>query len=159
METTQRLYRSSTNKVIGGVSAGLGDYFDLDPVLVRVLFVLLALFGGGGVFIYIVLWIVIPLNVADPRHAYRHASAHYQKVEDAEVVGDNTTNTIRTSRQSNTGLIAGIILIFIGGLFLVDRLMPMVHITSLWPLIFVALGVALIKPELFKTSKNHNHEI
>jgi len=159
METTQRLYRSSTNKVIGGVSAGLGDYFDLDPVLVRVLFVLLALFGGGGVFIYIVLWIVIPLNVSDPLCGYCHVSSQYQRAEEAKVVGDNPPKMARTTRQSNTGLVAGIILIFIGGLFLIDRLMPMFHVTSLWPLIFVALGVALIKPELFKTSKNHSHEI
>jgi len=159
METSKRLYRSSTNKVIGGVAAGLGDYFIIDPVLVRVLFVLLAMFGGGGVLIYIVLWIVIPLQISRPRDSYKHASTHYQTDERAEVIDDDDTSSKATARQSNTGLIAGIVLIFIGGLFLIDRLMPMYHVTSLWPLILVALGVALIKPELFKTTKNHNNEI
>jgi len=160
METTKRLYRSSSNKVIGGVAAGLADYFMIDPVLARVLFVLLAMFGGGGVLIYIVLWIIIPLQVDKARDMYSHASTHYKSpVEDAEVVDDYTSETILPKRQSNTGLIAGVVLIFIGGLFLIDRLLPMYQVTSLWPLILVAFGVILIKPELFKTTKNQNHEI
>lgn len=162
METSKRLYRSSTNKVIGGVAAGLGDYFIIDPVLVRVLFVLLAMFGGGGVLIYIVLWIVIPLQISNPRQSYSHASTHYKTPEDAEIIDDEKNNAFQApvqTRQSNTGLIAGIVLIFIGGLFLLDRLMPMYQVIDLWPLILVALGVALIKPDLFKTTKNQNNEI
>lgn len=48
------------NSVIGGVSSGLGYYWNIDPVLIRILFVILVLFGGGGVLIYVILWIVIP---------------------------------------------------------------------------------------------------
>ena len=46
----KRFYRSTTDRVIGGVAAGLAEYFSLDPVLIRLLFVIFALFGGGGVF-------------------------------------------------------------------------------------------------------------
>lgn len=162
METSKRLYRSTTNKVIGGVASGLGDYFIIDPVLVRVLFVLLAMFGGGGVLIYIVLWIVIPLKINNPRQTHYHASTHYQSPEEAEIVEEEPSSNNKQSvstRQSNTGLIAGIVLIFIGGLFLIDRLMPMYNVTDFWPLVLVALGVALIKPDLFKTTKNQNNEI
>jgi len=60
METTKRLYRPSNNRRIGGVAAGLGEYFNLDPILVRILFVLLSLGGGPGILLYIVLWIVMP---------------------------------------------------------------------------------------------------
>ncbi len=60
METTKRLYRSRTNRKIEGVCGGLGEYFNVDPTLVRVLFALMALAGGPGVVIYIVLWMVIP---------------------------------------------------------------------------------------------------
>lgn len=56
----KRLYRSESDKVIAGVCAGLAQYFDIDPVLVRVAFVLLALLGGPGILLYIILWIVIP---------------------------------------------------------------------------------------------------
>jgi phage shock protein C len=54
------LLRSSKNKVIAGVCGGLGEYFELDPVLFRLLFVAVTLLGGSGVLIYIILWLVIP---------------------------------------------------------------------------------------------------
>lgn len=56
----KRLYRSYTDKMLGGVCGGLGEYFDIDPVIIRVLFVIAVLFGGGGILAYIILWIVIP---------------------------------------------------------------------------------------------------
>jgi len=52
----------SEDRMIAGVAGGLADYFDTDPTLIRILFVLLTLLGGGGlgILIYIVLWIVMP---------------------------------------------------------------------------------------------------
>ena len=58
MQSSQ-LFRSKTDRVFGGVAGGLAKYFNTDPLLLRILFVLLAIFGGGGVIIYIVLWIAI----------------------------------------------------------------------------------------------------
>lgn len=56
----KRLTRSTTDRMVAGVAGGLAEYFNIDPTLVRVLFVLLALAGGPGLLIYIVLWIVMP---------------------------------------------------------------------------------------------------
>ena len=56
--------RSSTDKKIGGVCAGLADYFDLDPTLVRIVWLLAVLFAGTGGLIYIILWIALPLAPA-----------------------------------------------------------------------------------------------
>ncbi len=58
----RRLYRSRADKMIAGVCAGIARYFDLDPVLVRVLWVLCVLFGGTGLLLYVILWIVMPLE-------------------------------------------------------------------------------------------------
>src|SRR5689334_17891179 len=55
-----KLYRSSTDHMIAGVCGGLGAYFALDPVLIRLFFVLLTIGGGSGVLIYLLLWILIP---------------------------------------------------------------------------------------------------
>jgi phage shock protein C len=55
----KRLLRSNTNRVIGGVCGGIGDYFTIDPVLARVIFVLTAIFGAGFL-VYIILWIMMP---------------------------------------------------------------------------------------------------
>jgi phage shock protein C len=57
----KRLMRSSTDKKIAGVCAGLADYFDLDPTIIRICWLLAVFLGGTGVLAYIVLWIVLPL--------------------------------------------------------------------------------------------------
>nr|MBN1228681.1 PspC domain-containing protein [Anaerolineae bacterium] len=56
----KKLVRLMSDKVIAGVCAGLGAYFNLDTVLVRIIMVLLALAGGPGILLYIILWIVMP---------------------------------------------------------------------------------------------------
>lgn len=56
----RRLYRDEANGSVGGVCAGLGWFFGIDPVLVRIAFVLLVILGGSGILLYIILWIVIP---------------------------------------------------------------------------------------------------
>lgn len=56
----KRLYRSNTEKMIGGVCGGLAEALDLDPTIVRVVFVLLALLGGHGILLYLILWLVMP---------------------------------------------------------------------------------------------------
>lgn len=58
----KKLYRSQTDKMLGGVAGGLGDYLDIDSTLIRLAFVLLFLAGGHGLLIYLVLWLVVPLN-------------------------------------------------------------------------------------------------
>lgn len=57
---SKRLYRSVQNRKIAGVCAGLADYFDIDPTIVRLLLVVFFLMGGAGVIAYIIAWIVVP---------------------------------------------------------------------------------------------------
>ena len=57
---TKKLYRDSDNSVISGVCGGLGAYFNVDPVLFRVLFLLALIFTGAGLLIYVILWIIMP---------------------------------------------------------------------------------------------------
>lgn len=59
-ESSKRLYRDTDEGMVGGVSAGLAHYFGIDPVLIRVLWIVLVLVGGSGVLIYIIAWIAIP---------------------------------------------------------------------------------------------------
>ena len=56
----KRLVRSTADRMVAGVCAGLAEYFGIDPVLMRLLFVVLALAGGPGILIYILLWIIMP---------------------------------------------------------------------------------------------------
>ena len=58
--TNKKLYRSKENRVIGGICGGIGEYFDIDPTIIRVIFVLMAIARGGGICLYIVLLFIIP---------------------------------------------------------------------------------------------------
>ncbi len=60
----KKLVRSTTDKMLAGVCAGVAKYFDIDTTLVRILFVIFALAGGPGLLAYIVLWLVMPEDTA-----------------------------------------------------------------------------------------------
>jgi phage shock protein C len=54
------LYRSRQNRMIAGVCGGLGEYFNVDPTIVRLIFVLVGLLGGPGLILYIIMAIIVP---------------------------------------------------------------------------------------------------
>ena len=62
---TKRLYKSSTNRVLCGVCGGIGEYFDIDPTIIRLLCLLLVCGVGSGLLIYIVAAVIIP---EEPKH-------------------------------------------------------------------------------------------
>ena len=56
----KRVYRSRKDRILGGICGGMGDYFNIDPVLVRVAWLVLFFAGGVGLLAYIISWIIIP---------------------------------------------------------------------------------------------------
>jgi len=71
----KKLVRSTNDRKLGGVCAGLADYFDIDVTLVRVLWLLATLIPGPNILVYIVLWIVLPQGPTGVRVAPRSATA------------------------------------------------------------------------------------
>ena len=67
----RELRRSRDNRVVAGVAAGIGRYFDVDPVIVRIAFIVLSVFGGSGVLLYLVAWLVIAKEGEDQSAAGR----------------------------------------------------------------------------------------
>ncbi len=65
MDPTRKLYRSRSDRKLAGVCGGLAEFFSLDPTLIRVLFVILALAGGSGIVIYLAMWIMVPSRPRD----------------------------------------------------------------------------------------------
>jgi phage shock protein C len=116
--TPRRVYRSRDDKVIAGVGGGLGAYLRVDPVLVRLSFVALAL-AGVGVLIYIIAWIAIPQATA----------GEVQDRADA-------------SGSGGAQLIVGSLLIALGVLYLIDWVIPVRRL--LVPLAIIAVGVVII---------------
>ena len=58
----KKVYRSRRDKIIGGVAGGIAEYFEIDPVWIRLLFVLMLFAGGFGLLAYLICWIIIPLE-------------------------------------------------------------------------------------------------
>jgi phage shock protein C len=56
----KRIYRSKKSRIIGGVCGGIGEYLEVDPVLIRLIWVVGALMWGAGILAYLVAWIIIP---------------------------------------------------------------------------------------------------
>jgi phage shock protein C len=56
----KRLYRSKKERMIAGVCGGVADYFNIDPVVARIIFVVLGLGWGGGFLLYLIMWIIVP---------------------------------------------------------------------------------------------------
>ena len=67
----KRLYKSESNKVIGGVCGGLGEYFGIDPVIFRIIAVVLIFAHGAGLLIYLIAWLCMPKR--------RDAGQYYQQ--------------------------------------------------------------------------------
>jgi phage shock protein C len=61
-EDRKKLYRSRDERWLAGVCGGIGEYFDIDSTVIRVVFVLATFILGGGLWIYLILWIIMPLN-------------------------------------------------------------------------------------------------
>jgi len=61
-EQIKRLYRSGKDKILAGVCGGLGEYFNVDPVIIRILWIVFSLAYGVGIIAYIIAWIVVPVN-------------------------------------------------------------------------------------------------
>lgn len=132
-----RLYRSRKNRVIAGVSGGLGEYFDIDPVLVRVIFVVAALFNGVGILAYLILWIVIPYE----KFEFQQTTASAKGGSD---MGQNSQVFNYHDRKKRGNVVGGFVLIALGVLFLAQNYIPDFHFSDTWPLILVAIGAGLI---------------
>lgn len=153
-----RLYRSYKNSVIGGVCGGIGDYLDTDPILFRILFVVTFLLGGSGLLIYIILWIVIPQEpipqISQEEVFEKSANSNNMEEENIKIEIEPDNMEEQKKEQKNDGnLWGGLILITLGGIFLIDRFVPRIDFGDLWPLILIVVGIILISKNYTQTKK------
>lgn len=115
----RRLYRSKGDRMIAGVAGGLGAYFGVDPVWFRIAFVVLAVGGGSGVLVYLVMWIVLQPEPGD-----------YEQPEGSPV-------------RLSGAVVLGIALITVGVIALVNSFAPSLG-QYFWPVALVLGGLALV---------------
>ena len=97
----KKLRRSFKDKIIGGVAGGLGEYFATDPLIFRILFVVLLFTGGGGFLIYILMWIFIPLEQKRFGEPYEKA-----KPEDP-LKAESFRSPVEKTKSHNGSIIGG----------------------------------------------------
>lgn len=140
----KNLNRSQSNQVIGGVCGGLAEYLNVDPILFRVLFVLGFLVGGSGFLVYIILWIALPLEI-QPINSNTNFNDNNMNDEQNNTEQKTYPDSNSKKPQKNDGnLWGGLILITLGGIFLIDRFVPRIDFGDLWPVILIVVGVILI---------------
>lgn len=144
--TNKQLYRSESNRMIGGVAGGLGEYFDIDPTLVRLAFILLTLSGGSGVLLYVVLWIIIPTQSSG-----QQAATHDTMKDNAKEVEAKAKQFAKeaehVAKGSDSKLWLGAVIVTIGAWLLLANfgfVNGWLMSRLLWPLILIAIGVSVI---------------
>jgi phage shock protein C len=157
-----RLYRARQDRMLFGVCAGLGDYFEVDPELIRLGFVLITLAGGAGVLAYIILALVLPEQDAASVSGREGLRRNLSSLRDdagqiagdvraglsgspAEASADESVPTVTARRRRNQEL-GGLVLIGLGLLFIASNLgwFAWMNWHLFWPLILIVIGVAVL---------------
>jgi phage shock protein C len=154
----RRLYRSVADRRIGGVAAGTATYFDIDPSISRVLWVLLAIFTGGAfVIVYLVMWAVVPEEPWSPpmpgqappggsseAGATPEDGAADPPAPTEPLAGSTWSKSVEVSGGPGPNVIFGVVLILIGGWFLAQQFFPGLNLGLLWPIGLVVIGVVVL---------------
>jgi phage shock protein PspC (stress-responsive transcriptional regulator) len=157
----RRLYRSVVDRRIGGVAAGSATYFDIDPSIARVLWLLLAFFSGGVFFVvYLVMWAVVPEEPYPTGAAAAPASVPASGAAGDEAPGAAAGGgapaswppAANAARGPGGRVILGAILIVIGAWFLAAEFLPWLNWDLVWPIGLVVIGVLVLATALRRSS-------
>jgi phage shock protein C len=143
---TNRLYRSRKDRLIGGVCGGLGVYFGIDPVIVRLVFVVLTIWGGLGFLGYLILWIIIPPEERAGTMSQDVISGNVSEIEQrAQDFAQEARNTFsgKTPVPAERTMWAAVALIVVGAILLIGNVL-VIPVERLWPAALVLLGLYLI---------------
>lgn len=150
IKNEKRLLRDSKNKILAGVASGIAHYFDVDPNIIRLLFIVLVVCGGSGVLIYILLWLLLPSDtskITDGRDMFKE---NVQQMKEAvqefakEVKREAHQEVTEKKEKSQQSL--GVILVVVGLIFLLTNLglLDLFIVKKLWPVLLIFLGILVV---------------
>lgn len=141
----KRLYRIKHKGKIGGVCAGLGEYLEVDPTIIR-LIMLLLLFTGPGLIIYLIMLIALPAK--DETSALDISETPSEELAEENPNDSPAPNLPAPTSATDLGLWTGFALIIIGGLILLRNFginwFYWVHFRTLWPFILIIAGLYIL---------------
>jgi phage shock protein PspC (stress-responsive transcriptional regulator) len=132
------LRRRTSDRVLGGVAGGLGDYFNIDPLLIRIGFVGLMIFGGAGLVLYVVAWLLIPANGHDTSNVEGFLARLGLTPQRLAWVALAVVGLILISNMPVGGPLDGSGSVFIGPL-------PGLNPAALWALAIIVVGIVLLR--------------
>ncbi len=149
--TNKKIYRRIDNVIIAGVCGGLADYFKIDEILVRIIFVALTIWGGSGVLIYLILWLLIPkesqknkkYNLENSVKEFAQDIDNKAKTVAKEIKKEIKVKKIKPEKRQKSFL--GLVLILWGVILLINKLAPrLIEWDYLGPGILIVLGGYLV---------------
>jgi len=132
---TKRLTRSATDRKISGICGGLGEYFNVDPVIFRIAFCFTIFMGGAGLILYLVMLLVIP---------EKKTSFQYSSKQNDEIIIEEVSEQSKKGIKDATMIVFGTILILFGIFFFLVRAFPFHLHEFVFPLLLVAGGIILV---------------
>ncbi len=158
----EKLRRSSKYNMVAGVAGGLAEYFEIDPLIIRLIFVLTAFWSGVGILVYLILLIVLPLEetINEPSQSDIRESSE-GSANNQEKSGPPSGQPGASEENDQTkkgGVITGLILITIGVLFLLEKLVPDFYFKQFWPLLLVLIGLVLVVTSLSSDEMDNRQE-
>lgn len=136
----RKLYKSSTNRVFFGVCGGIGEFFEVDPVVIRLLTVIFTLMGGAGLLAYIIAAIMIPER--STVGGFRSPGPENRGPEQDGPEPDQPEMSQKTAKKSrgNSSLTFGVILIGMGALVLINVILPWIQDELILAAALIGLG-------------------
>ncbi len=145
-QTGGQLSRSRRDQILGGVCGGLSESFDVDANLIRLIFIVLAVIGGAGVWIYLLLWLFLPLE-GEPREVTQSIrSGADEIVNRVRQLGRDARSS--SSRRGRAPVLLGAALILLGAVLLLKNLgvwwTAWLRFDIWWPALVILAGVVML---------------
>ena len=163
----KKLYRSARERMLGGVAAGVAEYFDVDPTIVRLVFVLSIFAGGAGIIAYIIMWIIVPqgpfvpynMNTNIPPQNQEACTGTESNAGTRGNAGSEPGTTPNTEggtdsvsdyfeslkkQKEKRGVTFGIILVVFGIFLLANTMIDRIHFHDIFPVALIVLGIGLL---------------
>ncbi len=145
--TTSRLYRSKSNKMLGGVAGGLGEYLNIDPTIIRIGFILLGLLNGIGILLYLLMWIFIPST--STKTGLDNEETIKENIAEMKQTAQSFGHTLHFKHQStpeNSRSWWAILIIALGFFFLFKNfgIFDVLDIERFWPVILIVAGLIFL---------------
>jgi phage shock protein C len=136
--------------MIGGVCGGLAEYLEVDPTIVRIVFVFLGLYSGIGIAAYLILWIVIPYPDTGKASTSEIVREGTEEIRDrAQEMAKSISPAVQQSQGPAANVVIGIFLVGLGMVFLARTLnlswLHWLNAGTLMPIILIIVGVLLLR--------------